>query len=328
MQPGVARKYLQEVARDFERYAKANYLPAVCLNDVVVDTIHLLKRTISKKIEIQTYLDPDLKHVEGDRSQLEHALMNVCLNSVDAMVEGHGVLSIFTKNIATAPLDTPKVSIPPGNYVEMRVIDTGEGMDETTLSRAFEPFFTTKSRKKGTGLGLSMVYGTLRNHGGISSLDSTVNVGTTVTFVLPALLTDMREPSLPPQKISIMPMGKGLVLYVDDEYVVRTSARRVLAALGYTPLVAESGHSSLQIYREKGDLIDLVNIDMIMPHMDGPETFDALRTLNSDVPILLCSGYSKDDRVDNLLRSGAKGFIQKPFDIRALAKSVAKAVSA
>ena len=176
----------RDLTRDLLGFArKGKYLKeTVQLNDIVSKAASLLSRTIPKKLDIRLQLAQELEVVEGDRGQLHHALMNVCLNAADAMGD-HGSLVISTRNVFLDEAAGARVGrLPAGRYAEVQVADTGIGMDENSIRRAFEPFFTTKPEGKGTGLGLSMVYGVSRNHGGATTIESGVGQGTVVTFLL------------------------------------------------------------------------------------------------------------------------------------------------
>ncbi|MCP4603994.1 MAG: response regulator [Proteobacteria bacterium] len=298
---------------------------SISLNKVAEEARELLTRTITKKIAVEMQMDNDLEYIEGDRSQIHHALMNICINSADS-IEGSGKITIVTENVTLEELECKVLGgLKPGKYTELRVIDTGTGMSRETLRKAFEPFFTTKPKGEGTGLGLSMVYGVVKNHGGAVTIDSEMGRGTTVTFILPVFEHAQQEQA---ENLSKMPSSKparGGVLLVDDELIIRTSARRLLEKLGYTVFLAENGQIALEVYKKRRDLISLVLLDMIMPVMDGPETFQELLQINPEVKVVLLSGYSKDEKVEPLLDNGATGFIQKPFDLRILSNMLKKA---
>jgi PAS domain S-box-containing protein len=302
------------------KYVKEN----LSLNDIAVDAKSLLSRTFTKKIHIELNLSEDLYSIEGDRNQIHHAVMNVCINGADAMKNG-GILSISTENIyldsaAAKALGT----LEPGKYVMLKIRDTGVGMEEETLKNAFEPFFTTKPEGEGTGLGLSMVYGVLENHGGKVMLTSKPGRGTTVTFFLPALDHYEMRPVLPPSDNPVASSESGGVLLIDDEQTIRSSAKRLLERLGYQVYLAEDGNSGLEVYKNNKSVISLVILDLIMPDMDGHETFEKLVAFDPDVKVLLLSGYSKDEKVEKLLARGALGFAQKPFDIKTLSQILRK----
>jgi CheY-like chemotaxis protein len=192
-------------------------------------------------------------------------------------------------------------------------------MDNQTIQKIFDPFFTTKDIGHGTGLGLAMVYGIIRNHSGAISVKSTLNEGTSFSILLPA--TDKNI--LPEAEIlPTIENGSETVLLVDDEPMIIGVGREMLSALGYKVITAASGQEAINAYSENRDLIDLLIIDMIMPHMNGGELFDRLKTINPNARVLLCSGYSIDGQAREILDRGCEGFIQKPFNMTQLSLKI------
>ena len=184
----VACRKGRDLTRDLLGFArKGKYVKErLSLNDIAVEAKALLTRTIPKTITVNTDLDPEIAVVEGDRSQIHHALMNVCINAADAMQERSGTVNISTNMITLSDVSCASFrDARPGRYVMMCVQDSGIGMTEETMGKVFEPFFTTKPKGKGTGLGLSMVYGVIKNHGGVIHIDSEVGEGTTFTIRIP-----------------------------------------------------------------------------------------------------------------------------------------------
>ncbi|MBT3218883.1 MAG: response regulator, partial [Proteobacteria bacterium] len=293
------------------------------LNETISGVRDLLLRTIPKKIcvEFQTTAGRQ-PQIEGDRSQLEQIMMNLCINAADAMGQ-EGTLTLSTREIVLREVPSG-TNLTPGRHVEVSIIDTGTGMDQEILDKAFEPFFTTKVMGEGTGLGLSMVYGTVQNHGGTVTLKSKPGQGTTVTllFPVPSPTSDVIPESTKP----VLTMGKGTILVVDDDERVRASTARLLQRMGYQPLQAQDGSEALRVYRERAGEIDLVLLDMAMPVLDGTETFHQLKELDPQVRTLLFSGYSADTSANALLAQGANGFIQKPYTMAKLSWAVAQAL--
>jgi signal transduction histidine kinase/CheY-like chemotaxis protein len=293
----------------------------ISLADAIDKVEQLLARTASKKIDLQMACGGGA-FVEGDSNQLHHALMNLCLNAIDAM-DDEGVLTV---DCQVVELDGEEIAgLQAGRYVRLQVRDTGRGMSEEVAGRAFDPFFTTKEQGEGTGLGLAMVYGTAENHGGTVTLASIIGEGSTATMYLPAV----EPPSLAPaasERVSLLPTGTGTILVVDDEIHIRRAARRSLQDLGYDVLLANNGREALEIYREHQADIVLVILDMLMPEMDGAETFELLQERGLEAPVLLSSGYSMQEIPAELLEQGAAGYLAKPYDMSALAKAIAAAL--
>ncbi len=292
---------------------KGTYIKEVIdINDLIAKSEKLLTPLIDKNTRIETRLARSLHRTYGDRSQIGMALMNICLNAAEA-IEGSGRVIISTWNHATTDSRLIRHRLSNGDYVVMQVQDTGKGMDKQTKDHVFEPFFTTKQPGHGTGLGLSMAYGTVKNHGGAIELDSDPGRGTTVTILLPAFKAKGRHEPTPSQLV--IPSGRGSILLVDDEPLILTSNQRLLKRLGYDVILAENGHQAIEAYRSAKDPIGLVILDFIMPEMDGAETFVELRKIDPNANIIISSGYSMDGKIEAILKGGARGFIQKPFEM-------------
>ncbi len=297
------------------------------LNESIREVRDILKQTISRRITIKTQIAENLSGIQGDSGQINQILMNLCINAAAAMGNA-GTLSIAARDtvIEQALPDQP-ADLEPGRYVKFSVTDTGAGMGPGDMARAFEPFFTTKPQGEGTGLGLAMVYGAVKNHGGSVKISSQLGQGTTVTILFPALepVCDVVKPEAGKQRF--LTAGKGLILVVDDEEIVRSYSTRLLERIGYQVIQAINGEEAVKAYQERRDDIVLVLLDMAMPVLDGPETFHLLRKINPEVRVLLFSGFSADARSNQMLEAGVLGFIQKPFQPEKLADAVAKALT-
>jgi two-component system cell cycle sensor histidine kinase/response regulator CckA len=293
------------------------------LNHVIEEVRGLLGHTAPKSVEFQLVLDESLPPVEGDFGQISQALMNLCINAIDAM-DGEGTITCCTE---IARLERGALPGWPdlngGEYARLEIIDTGQGMDPDVLAHVFEPFFTTKDPKRGTGLGLAMVYGTIQNHGGAILMDSKRGAGTRATIFLPLA----RGSAVPVRTSGIFPVahaaeGAGTILLVDDEEIIRRSVRRVLVRLGYEVELAANGLEALEVIRSRRRELSLVILDLLMPVMNGEEAFHKIRAFDPDLPILIASGYAREDKVEELLAAGAKGFVEKPFDLAKIAEEV------
>jgi PAS domain S-box-containing protein len=319
----------RDFTRNFLGYARKGTFvrETINLNQLIDETTGLLTHTIPKKVTLETTLDADLQCIRGDRALVGQALMNVCLNSVDAM-EGDGTLRIESFNLSLAETGSSALrDLEPGGYVKVTVRDTGPGMDKHTVDKVFEPFYSTKPRGKGTGLGLSMVHGTMVSHHGTVTIDSEPGAGTTVSLFFPAT-TDL--PCEPESKASTTIDEAGIegagVLLVEDETLLRHIGREMLTKLGCTVIVAEDGRQALDEYRRRREHIALVVLDLEMPEMDGSETFAELKRIDPNVCVLIASGFTNDEVVDELLANGAVGFVEKPFDKKTLAEAVVRAL--
>jgi CheY-like chemotaxis protein len=192
-------------------------------------------------------------------------------------------------------------------------------MDARTKERIFEPFFTTKSMGRGTGLGLAMAYGIMKGHGGMIHVYSEPTHGTTFSLYLPAsdrdAVTDKQE------AVQIL-KGTETILLVDDERTVLEVSSEIISSMGYKVFAAGSGQDALAIYLDNIESIQLVILDLIMPGMSGSETFDRLKQMNSEIKVLLSSGYGMNQNVQHIMDRGCRGFIQKPFNIGELSKKL------
>jgi CheY-like chemotaxis protein len=266
---------------------------------------------------------PNLWPVEADPGQIHQVLVNLCVNSRDAMPDG-GSLTIRTVNRF---LDEAYCRLHPdarpGEFVELSVSDTGHGMDEATLARIFEPFFTTKELGKGTGLGLAMVYGSIRQHGGWITVESEPGRGTTFRILLPRTPTvslPVEEPAMAAEAV-----GAGTVLLVDDEEPIRRLGRAILEAAGHRVLEASDGAEAIEVFRRHQPEIQLVLLDMMMPRKGGRETLEELHRLAPDVPVVLASGFAPVS-AEELQALGAASYIQKPFRLLELSRTVRRAL--
>jgi PAS domain S-box-containing protein len=287
------------------------------INDLIEKNSEMFGRT-KKEIVIQRRLEKGAWTVEVDRGQIDQVFLNLYVNAWQAMTGG-GYLYIETQNVVLNEIYVKPYGITPGRYVKVSVTDTGTGMDEKVRQRVFEPFFTTKDVGRGTGLGLASAYGIIRNHGGFINVYSEKGHGTTFTLYLPA--SEKPVESGTPEIPDVL-KGTETILIVDDEKDVLNITKESLEALGYRTLIATSGQDAINIYREKKADIHLVILDMIMPGMGGGETFDALKTLNPDVIVILSSGYSIDGEARQIMDQGCRGFIQKPFQIHQLSQKI------
>ncbi|HYU16354.1 MAG TPA: response regulator [Candidatus Acidoferrum sp.] len=293
---------------------------AIELSSVVTGVTQLLSRTLPKGILLAG--SNSAEHaVEGDSAQLGQALINLCLNSVDAM-KGSGVLRIEVGEVLLAGDASRSIGLAEGRYVTLAVADSGCGMDRETQARMFEPFFTTKGPGRGTGLGLAMVYGTIANHGGAIATESAPGRGTTIVIHLPAIGQAARaEPAVgvPTRHAG----GGALILVVDDEPMVRAVTKRTLERVGYRVITAEDGAEALVRFEESGGAVSAVVLDMAMPVMGGAECFRRLREMSSGVRVLLASGYALEQDARDCLAAGALGFLEKPFASARLLEAVA-----
>jgi nitrogen-specific signal transduction histidine kinase len=290
---------------------------AADMNEIIDRTLSIFART-KKEIAVQKSLDDALWAVDVDQGQMEQTLMNLYVNAWQAM-PGGGDLSLETLNVLLDDNQAMSCAINPGRYVKITIADTGLGMDAKTRERIFDPFFTTKGMGRGTGLGLAMVYGIVKGHGGGIDVTSEPGRGTTFEIYLPATEKAIAKEQ---NKTTTILRGKETVLLVDDEPIVLEVTRELMEALGYRVFLAGSGQEAIAVFLEKGKMIDMVILDMVMPGISGSETFDRLREIDPQLVILLSSGYSINGQAQQILKKGCNGFIQKPFKLKALSQKL------
>ena len=337
-QSETSQRYLMEVDRAVERASELvkglltfsrkvkTARKQVNVNEAVGRTVRLLERTIPRMISFEVKLAPDLHTIVGDPSQLEQILMNLGANAKDAMPEG-GRLTIETRNLT---LDQEYcrsvVDVEPGEYVLLLVRDSGHGMDEETSRHVFEPFFTTKDVGKGTGLGLSTVYGMVMNHQGHVRCESVPGRGTDFYIYFPAALGDYGEEALDEEPAETPVEGTETILLVDDEPSILEVAQDILETHGYSTITASMGDEALRIFAEMSRGIDLVVMDLGMPGMGGEVCFREMRKIKPDTRVIIASGYSGDNKVQDLLDSGARAFLGKPYRLKDLLDTVRQAL--
>lgn len=301
--------------------------------EVLEEVAKIISQTFPKNIELSLDTQPGLWPVMGDKTQIHQVLLNLCINSRDAMPQGGG-LSLSAQNVRVDDryLQTAQTDeqIRLGAYVLIQVRDTGEGIPPAILEKIFDPFFTTKELGKGTGLGLSTVLGIVKSHEGFVTVESEVNHGTTFKVWLPAA----------PDAVSVsardaagaVPRGHGeKILIVDDESSILSANRRILEQHGYEVVAANSGDHALSLFQNKDQCIDLVVTDIMMPGMDGVELIQALRGLVPRLKIIASSGldsdWGGDYRPVELENLGIETFLSKPYSAEKLLNALRTALS-
>ena len=296
-------------------------LKIVDVNTIVSDMERLLRPLIGEDIELSTRLSASLGRSRADAGQLEQVIMNLVVNSKDAMPDG-GKIIIQTANVTLdASYRRDHTFIQPGPYVMISVTDTGLGMDKETQSRIFEPFFTTKEKGKGTGLGLSTVYGIVKQSGGYVFAQSEVGHGTTFRIYLPQVEGEADDCSATKASDSVSG-GSETVLLVEDEESVRQLVRETLEAKGYTVIEAENGEVGLRLAEAHAAPIHMVITDVVMPGMGGRELAKRLLESRPQTKVLYLSGYTEDAIVHQGVLETETAFLQKPFTLQTLSRKV------
>jgi CheY-like chemotaxis protein len=296
----------------FARGSEKEYAPQQ-LERIIGEITSIIKQTFPRNIEIVTDIGRDLYSIRGDATQLHQVLMNLCVNARDAMPAG-GRLAITALNRFVSAADaTLQFGGPPGDYVGLKISDTGTGMPKVIQERIFEPFFTTKEIGKGTGLGLSTVYAIVKNHKGFISLTSEEGEGTCFSVFIPA---GQQSSDIRPATVEAAPQGGcgETILVVDDEEAVLEITREILELSGYTVLTARNGAEALSIFVAAGEgSIKLVVTDVNMPGMDGPTVVETIRKLMPSVKAIIVSGLISDWEPAKKTGVQIEGYLMKPY---------------
>ena len=315
-----AKDIVQQILA-FSRKADVTYSP-IALRGTIADSLKMIRSMIPTTIEIrQNLVDSGL--VMSSLTQINQIVMNLCTNAAHAMDGGSGVLEVSLKRVALTESSWSRdLNLSPGSYLRLSVSDTGHGMSPEVIARIFEPYFTTKELGRGTGLGLSVVHGIVKSHGGAIFPKSTPGEGTTFDIYLPEI--ESGESSSEPHHEIHWPRGKEKILFIDDEPVLTELAGIMLRKLGYNVVTETSSIEALNLFRKNPDGYNLVITDMTMPGMTGDKLALVLLDIRSDIPIILCTGYSEHISEERAKSLGIREFIMKPFEVEILAKGIRK----
>jgi CheY-like chemotaxis protein len=325
-----ARRYIETAAEGANRAAQLTQRllsfarqqplqpePTQC-NTLVRNMLDLLSRSMGPQIELCAKLDPDLWWVEVDLNQIENVLLNLAVNARDAMPKG-GRVTIKTDNVVVA---SGHPELQAGDYVIIRLSDTGEGMPPDVARKAFDPFFTTKEVGKGTGLGLSQAYGFAKQSRGHIEIQSQLGEGTTVSIYMPRYLGQHPEKSAEQAgQDEIVSSVRHLVLVVDDEASVRRFSSDALSEFGCQVIEAESAHEALAILRDRHD-VALLFSDIVMPGASGVELAHQARKLQPSLKVLLTTGYPRDALSSDLSFEEGWEILPKPFHLDELSAKI------
>ncbi len=291
----------------------------VQVNLIAIEVLHLLRSSIPTTIRI----DSDIRSkamVMADPGQIHQIFLNLCTNAAQAMEMEAGVLRVGVTDLTLDHnLRTGNTTVKPGRYIRITVADTGPGIPKAHLIKIFEPYFTTKTVGAGTGLGLAVVHGAAAGIGGEVAVESELGKGTTFTVFLPATTMPV---DAPPRDAGALPGGDEHILFVDDEAPITKASRRILERLGYSVTTASSGAQALEAFRSAPRNVDLVITDMTMPDLTGDKLAVELMAIRSDIPVILCTGYSKRISEEAALALGIRAFIYKPIAKADMARTV------
>jgi two-component system, cell cycle sensor histidine kinase and response regulator CckA len=303
----------------FSRKTESNPQP-IDLNLRITELRKMLERTIPKMIDIQLLQDLKLAKINADKTQIDQVLMNLAVNARDAMPEG-GKLLFETANVTIdEEYARTNLDAEPGPHVLLTVKDTGMGIDKDTLEHIFEPFYTTKGVGEGSGLGLAMVHGIVKHHGGYIKCYSEPGQGATFKIYFPAMIAEEEQKQT--EDVPDPESGTETILVVDDEEYIRDLGSRFLKKAGYEVITASNGKEALDTYQERGHKIALVLLDLMMPEMGGKQCLEELLQLNPSIKVVIASGYAANGPTKDALEAGAKGFVNKPYNMRQVRKVV------
>lgn len=289
---------------------------------IVKETLQMLRSSLPSSIEVRHSIDRKVPQVVADPIQLHQIMLNLCTNAAQAMEKESGRLEVLlgTKEFGEETIvHTGK--LPAGRYVSLCVSDTGGGMPIDFLERIFEPYFTTKKAGEGTGLGLAVVYGIVKDYGGGITVESELGKGSTFTLYLPAVEGAEPEEEAKARQ-SRLPWGRERILFVDDEPPIIKLGKEYLQRLGYDVTTMQDSMDALRLFRKDPDGFDLVITDMTMPKMTGDELATAILSIRPEMPIILCTGYSRRMSVQKAKEIGIRAFIMKPLAQQDLANTV------
>ena len=288
---------------------------------IVKEVLKFIRSTIPVTIEIRQKIESN-SLVLGNVTQIHQVLMNLCTNAAHAMEDSGGVLEVILKDVVVdkgASLNI--IGLVPGDYIGITVSDTGVGIAPEIIGSIFDPYFTTKGSGEGTGMGLAMVHGIVESYGGKITVDSRLGNGTAFSLYLP--ITAKRTPS-GTRPHEHLPSGKERILFVDDELTIAKMGGKILERLGYSVTARTSSIEALELFRAKPGAFDLVITDMTMPNLSGDRLAAELMKIRPDIPIILCTGYSKKISDETAFDIGIKAFAYKPMVRADLAKIVRK----
>ena len=318
-----AKDLIQQILR-FSRHESSAMSP-ISIKPIIKESIKLLRSTFPATIEIQQNIQDHLDKIVGDPTQVHQVMMNLCTNAYHAMRERGGILTISLENMALqAPREFMNLKAPPGDYIRLGISDTGQGIAPQILERIFEPYFTTKKVNEGTGLGLSVIMGIIKSHKGLISVESELEKGTRFDVYFPVVQAISPETA---DRIRFIPTGnQERILVVDDEAFFLDVVKENLEALEYQVIANCSSLKTLEILKDNPTGFDLVITDQTMPEMTGLQLVAEIRNFNSDIPIILCTGYSEMVSEQSAKYYGITKFLLKPIIFNDLAMAVQEAL--
>ncbi len=318
---GRAKELVQQIltfSRGMEEIKKP-----ISIKPILKESVRLLRSSIPSYIKINHIMKEDPGIIEADPTQIQQILMNLCTNAAHAMRKEGGMLDIRVMNVNLDEQFTSGFeNLIPGPYVMIEVSDTGEGMSKETVEKIFDPYFTTKEKGVGTGLGLAVVQGIVNKYKGAITVESELGKGSIFRVYLPIVISAKAENEEIVEH-KILPTGNERILFVDDEQDIVNIGKQMLEYLGYRVTATNSPIEALRLFQDNPDDFDLVITDMTMPHLPGDKLAEKLKDIRSDIPVIICTGYS--DRIADEQKAkemGITGYIMKPFVFHQFAQAI------
>ncbi|MHA2251517.1 MAG: PAS domain-containing hybrid sensor histidine kinase/response regulator [Candidatus Kariarchaeaceae archaeon] len=309
-----------ELSKQMLAYSgKGSFKVEVCnLTSIIEDITPLIDISISKSVNMNYDLSKSLPNIEADITQIKQIILNLITNASEAITSDGGVISIRTGTIEVDKMYLMETyvssDLPGGEYVFFEVVDSGEGISKEDMKKIFDPFYTTKFT--GRGLGLAVVLGIIRGHNGSIKVHSEQGKGSNFRILLPTSFKPMVTRKSKGE--IVYPKRKGIVLLIDDEKTVRKVGKKMLQEIGYEVLLASDGNEGLELFKENMKEISIIILDLTMPQMDGATTYQKIRNIDSRIPVILSSGFDKQDTTNRLDIDGLAGFLQKPYNLDSL----------
>lgn len=323
-QAGNRAKDLVKQILTFSRKSGQEHRP-LQIQSITKEAIKLLRSSIPVTIDIKQDIDPLCPAVMADPTQIHQVVMNLCTNAYHAMQEIGGTLTLSLAQVAieSDAIHANKADLTPGNYVRLKVSDTGHGMSPETRERIFEPYFTTKEIGDGTGLGLAVVHGIVSSCGGTISVDSEPGHGCAIYVFFPVIGSET-EKTEDINETQTLPTGEAHILVVDDSEAVTQLEQKMLETLGYSVTICTCPKKALAIFRARPTDFDLLLTDMTMPGMTGTQLASEIFSIRPKMPVILCTGFSELISEERAKALGIKAYIMKPIMQKDLARAVHK----
>ncbi len=312
-----AKDLVQQILA-FSRQSQYEKMPCN-ISAEVKEALKLLRASLPATIEIHHDIKSNPGVVMADRTKIHQVIMNLCTNAFHAMEAAGGRLDVILDSVENGAEEAPGHHLDPGRYLKLTVRDTGSGMDADTISRIFDPYFTTRKLGEGTGMGLATVHGIVKDHGGAILVNSAPGDGAVFRIFFPVV---EGEDESDVSTFKSLPRGAERILFVDDEKPLIDIGKKILTHLGYKVEVRSSPHDALAAFRANPQNFDLVITDMIMPEMTGDNLAKRMNAIRSDIPVLLCTGFSNNVRPEVVGNTGIRELLMKPLTTRNLAEAI------